>query len=296
MGVAERSNTAVVQLQNPPDLLMWVGSVYYPSISAFVAEAEQLGVSKRVPFLPPEFKLGESLLFLAHDEGRRIECESCRGLGVVGLVTVRLMTLKKKVWTPAVKVGRVQSITRVVRTAKELERLVANTTRASRGKNRWELVPEQTSCSACDGHGSRPEGSIFGFCVPVRIELVFDCQPAVDEYAVRCRRASLVTPVVGGFDHENERGCGYRQVGASYLVTGAGPSEYAADQTTALHRYIDLHGPIIAFKHPLPYDGHRFRGVKVVQRKDILSRLKKRTIGERTTTRSGSAKRARRTK
>ncbi len=47
------------------DILMWVGTQYYPTIQHYVDEAERLGVCKRVSRPPRDV----SRLFLAHDEG-----------------------------------------------------------------------------------------------------------------------------------------------------------------------------------------------------------------------------------
>ncbi len=53
------------------DYLMWVGSSFYPTIEAFVGEADKVGVCKRVPKVPSDMKPGVSRVFLVHDEGKR---------------------------------------------------------------------------------------------------------------------------------------------------------------------------------------------------------------------------------
>jgi len=45
--------------------LMWVGEAYY-SPQSFIKEALGMGVSKRIPFVPKELKLGETVVLLAH--------------------------------------------------------------------------------------------------------------------------------------------------------------------------------------------------------------------------------------
>jgi len=45
--------------------LMWVGEKYYTP-TAFVSEAIEMGVSKRIGSIPPELKLGETRVVLAH--------------------------------------------------------------------------------------------------------------------------------------------------------------------------------------------------------------------------------------
>jgi len=45
--------------------LLWVGEAYY-SPQSFIKEALEMGVSKRIPFIPKELKLGETIVLLAH--------------------------------------------------------------------------------------------------------------------------------------------------------------------------------------------------------------------------------------
>lgn len=53
-------------------VLMWVGKKFYTPES-FTKEAERLGVSKRLPYIPKWLKLGEAWVFLAHPEAVEIE-------------------------------------------------------------------------------------------------------------------------------------------------------------------------------------------------------------------------------
>src|SRR5690606_9990644 len=61
--------------------LMWIGTEFYPTIESWANEAVELGVSKRLP----NGALGEALMepgnvvFVAHDEGEKIECPDCLG-------------------------------------------------------------------------------------------------------------------------------------------------------------------------------------------------------------------------
>jgi len=47
-------------------VLLWVGEKFYPSPIAYLREANVLGISRRVHALPKGFKLGATLVFLAH--------------------------------------------------------------------------------------------------------------------------------------------------------------------------------------------------------------------------------------
>ena len=57
--------------EKAPDILMWVGSAFYPTADDFIKEALNLGCAKRVSMLPAEVVPGKSRCFLAHDEGKK---------------------------------------------------------------------------------------------------------------------------------------------------------------------------------------------------------------------------------
>lgn len=58
---------------------MWIGSEHYKSIEDWTKEAEEQGVSKRLPNHHVAKKLMEpgSMVFVAHDEGKTVECTAC---------------------------------------------------------------------------------------------------------------------------------------------------------------------------------------------------------------------------
>lgn len=45
---------------------MNVGEKYYKTPGDFLEEAHQLGISKRIPFIPKELELGKTVIYLAH--------------------------------------------------------------------------------------------------------------------------------------------------------------------------------------------------------------------------------------
>ena len=51
------------------DLVMWVGTRYYPTIADFISEARGQGVAKRIGRVLTELELGKTRVFLVHDEG-----------------------------------------------------------------------------------------------------------------------------------------------------------------------------------------------------------------------------------
>lgn len=56
--------------------LMFVGSEYTPS--SFIKEATQMGISKRIPEIPPWLKLGETWIFLAHCKTPKVSLEELK--------------------------------------------------------------------------------------------------------------------------------------------------------------------------------------------------------------------------
>ncbi len=58
--------------QDQPAYIMLVGEKYYTPES-FIDEARRLGVSKRIPFIPKELKLGETVVYLAHNKACEVK-------------------------------------------------------------------------------------------------------------------------------------------------------------------------------------------------------------------------------
>jgi len=60
--------TCPLYLLKPTDKvgLMWVGEKFYPTPADFMREGAAMGVSKRIPQIPKDFKVGESWIMLAH--------------------------------------------------------------------------------------------------------------------------------------------------------------------------------------------------------------------------------------
>ncbi len=54
-----------------PDLIMWVGTSFYPTVDDYITESLSLGCAKRIPMLPADIVPGKSRCFLAHDEGKK---------------------------------------------------------------------------------------------------------------------------------------------------------------------------------------------------------------------------------
>lgn len=61
--------------------VMWVGSKFYPTMIDWLAEAEKMGVSKRIPQVPKDLVVGETWVFVAHRKVIEKECERCDASG-----------------------------------------------------------------------------------------------------------------------------------------------------------------------------------------------------------------------
>lgn len=51
-----------------PAYIMLVGEKFYPTPDDFRREAQELGISKRIPFVPKSMVLGETVIYLAHNK------------------------------------------------------------------------------------------------------------------------------------------------------------------------------------------------------------------------------------
>jgi len=51
---------------NQPAYIMLVGEKYYKTPEDFMREGRELGISKRIPFIPKDLELGKTVIYLAH--------------------------------------------------------------------------------------------------------------------------------------------------------------------------------------------------------------------------------------
>lgn len=55
--------------------LLWIGEKFYSTPGKFSAEAAKMGVSRRLARVPRDFKVGETLVLLAHRKGTKVDGE-----------------------------------------------------------------------------------------------------------------------------------------------------------------------------------------------------------------------------
>lgn len=64
--------------------LLWIGAQFYPTPADFAAEANIMGVSRRITAVPRDFKLGETWVFLAHPKVKDIVDPATGEIELVG--------------------------------------------------------------------------------------------------------------------------------------------------------------------------------------------------------------------
>lgn len=63
--------------------LLWIGEKFYKNPVDWMREAEQLGVSRRIPAVPREFQLGKTVVLVAHNRAIKSRCDECKGRGFI---------------------------------------------------------------------------------------------------------------------------------------------------------------------------------------------------------------------
>lgn len=59
--------------QDQPAYIMLVGAGNYKTPADFLEEAHRMGISKRIPFIPKELKLGSTVVYLAHPKACEVK-------------------------------------------------------------------------------------------------------------------------------------------------------------------------------------------------------------------------------
>jgi hypothetical protein len=240
--------------------LMWVGSEHYPTIEKWTSEAAEMGVSKRLPSLSIGKKMMEpgTIVFVAHDEGRMVECEGCAG-------KIDCPECRKRDAEILREQAKVAHFTATEKTALaerakeriELIKAQKNTCSACRGRGRtkagtggkvlfkngekwdyrkynyhlhqpkvwtpegeWEVV-EKNMCEDCGGTGKLPDGKVFGIFLPENMEFITmdeEVEGAAEAEEAATAAGAIVVPYEE-IGKEKKRGCGKRKAGGVYVST-----------------------------------------------------------------------------
>lgn len=256
--------------------LMWIGKEHYPTIDDYVAEVEEMGVSKRLPNVHFARKVASegAVIFLVHDEGRfdvcaacaeTSVCEKCDGEGTFsgpeGYAQCDACDGKG-----SIRVGTGGSV--VV----DGERWPYTTWnywihQPHRFKQEEHDVKDKSMCSDCGGTGKLPQGLIFGLFIPDSVDyIVKEGDDAEFLKDAEEKGIELVAPE--RLEAERKRRCGVRKPGGYYISTA--PS---ASATEAVEKRIaeleakgaiegaEIRGSFARFLVPVEYTGKRFRGL-----------------------------------
>ena len=228
--------------------LTWIGAKHYPRFADFADESDRLGISKRMPTVGTALALKDATVFLAHDEGERIDCEACwnggldRCTGGWALVDGKKVTYREFLSTK------------------------------KRGKIGEDARIETLRCETCSGLGKLPHGRIFGFFIASGVEYILNPEDG-KHVRDKMKREGVETVTLKQTSSEPMRGCGYRQPGGVYLMTGPADEEDVAKMHEIVKelsrqglidpKHVNVSGRLARFGVPIEIPGEkRFRGVK----------------------------------
>ena len=229
--------------------LTWIGAKHYPTFEDFASESDVLGVSKRMPTVGAALALKDATVFLAHDEGERVDCPDCYNekletcTGGWALVDGKKITYRKFL------------------------------SQKKRGKIGEDAKIETLRCETCSGLGKLPNGQIFGFFLASGVEYILDPQDG-KHVREKMEREGVKTITLKQTASEPKRGCGYRQPGGVYLTTSPASEEDSAKVNEIVSElskqgiidpdHVNVRGRLARFMVPIPIPGikKRFRGIK----------------------------------
>ena len=273
--------------------LAWIGARYYPDFETFAKEAEDQGVSKRVPNLAIGKALMEEgvVVFLAHDGGEKIwcpdcsvtrPCEPCGGTGQITPAGTRALPFAAVPEACAACEGKGVATFGtggqvLLPSGKTLD-YIEYWGRRKHPRKYPELVPAEGlpepdfhRCETCGGLGTVPLGFIHGMFIPQGLEYILrpGDEEVVKEKVEKAGARALTMVEVGG---ERARGCGYRKPGGTYLITKtvgrtSEAVEKAVEELVAKGMIepegAEVKGNFVRFINPVPITGaKRFRGIK----------------------------------
>jgi hypothetical protein len=76
------AHCGLCSVSHPPEKagLLFIGAQFYPTPADWTLEALQQGVSRRIPALPKDFKIGETWVFVAHRKAIRKDGQDIPGI------------------------------------------------------------------------------------------------------------------------------------------------------------------------------------------------------------------------
>lgn len=266
--------------------LQWVGARDYKTIEDFMTEVKEQGLSKRVPNHHIAGALMEpgTVVFVAHDEGEHEDCpdclevkacETCDGKGKIVATEqdgeaqdcADCSGLGEIVRGTGGKVTLEDGSELAYRDWLGMRRHAKHNARDGKptGENGVKAM-----CERCGGSGRLPLGKIFGLYVPSAAEyIVSDDMEAEARDKIAAKGVDLIPE--GAVALEQERKCGRRKVGGSYVVTrpAQAPSakaEATVDELVAQGliepEAVQVTGDFVEFVNPVAIKTKRFRGIR----------------------------------
>ncbi len=108
--------------------LLWVGEQFYKTPEDFAHEAREQGISRRINNVPKEFKLGQTVVWLAHRKAIPTRCPTCNGDGVFEVGVCQECKGEQVIYIPGVftvfKPQRIEYIVRGTETEEQLENMI----------------------------------------------------------------------------------------------------------------------------------------------------------------------------
>lgn len=244
--------------------LQWVGTSNYPTIEAYVDEARQIGVCKKLPNLAvaTEIEQHVTVIFLAHDQGRfrqclqcaeLVTCPKCHGSCEVGgskcMWCKGLGSVERGTGGQAIVDGETWSYIRLLQVKKNKHHKFWKTE---------HTFGRVYHCQGCGGRGRIPLGVVFGFFVPAWVAF------STSDRARVSRTSHL--KLNGGAHYAVSP---TREV-ASRLGVAFGPDPVLGAELKALSGPFVVDNGLCVLEKQIPYDGKHFRGVKRWEPPDLV--------------------------
>jgi len=232
------------------EYLQWVSTFHYPTIGSFIAEAKEMGVSKRIINFRMAAKLAkeDSCIYLVHNNGHfshcfacsvAQECSFCKGRYEVCAKCKGLGTVEKATGGWAVVDGVRWDYCKYIKL------------RRQSWHKFWKeehKIGAISPCRTCGGKGRIPVGEIFGCFVPE--EIVYLPGGNENNQLLQSYREAGIRFLQGiDLQVERERLSGWKEYRGFYAVADG----------------------IIQFDQTYLYQQKLHRGLKIIDFKELIS-------------------------
>lgn len=231
------------------EYLQWVSTAHYPTIDDFVAEAKEMGVSKRIINFRMAAKLAkeDSCIYLVHNNGHfshcfacsvAQECAFCRGRYEICPRCKGLGTVEKATGGYAVVDGVRWDYCKYIKL------------RRQSWHEFWKeehTIGATSPCKNCGGKGRIPVGEIFGCFIPEEIVYLVDI-PDQDQLLQSYLDVGIKLLQRVDLQGERKRLSGWKEYGGFYAVADG----------------------IIQFDQTYLYQQKLHRGLKIINFKELI--------------------------